>query len=141
MNKIFQIIAWCTIIFALGLLILMGFWSFYPYKPIEYKSSTYKVLTKQVKPGGTLVYVVDYCKYSNQVPVITKKYVDGIIYDTPPGRGVVIQGCHQSEVYTLIPETLLPGDYYMQVNIDYQVNPIRHMIYNNVTEKFTVTNK
>lgn len=141
--KLFQVIAWFTIIAALGLMFLFGFWMLYPYQPVVFNDEVYPVLNenKTVEQGGILKYEVDYCKYVEQVPVVIKKYVDGLIYETPEGRGVVYQGCRVQIVDNVVPENLIPGEYYMQITVDYEMNPLRHVVYNNTTERFTVTEK
>jgi hypothetical protein len=138
--KLFQWIAYFTILAALGLLLLFGYWLLWPYNPVDFKSPIYPILNegKIATQGGILSYQIDYCKNVSQVPVINKKYVDGIIYETPQGRGVIYQGCRVQQVDNVVPLNLLPGEYFMQVVIDYQVNPIRHIIYNNRTEGFNI---
>jgi hypothetical protein len=139
--KPLYILSWLVIVSMIGLILLFGFWLLYPYNPVEFKDEVYPVLNenKTVKQGDILKYEVDYCKRVDQVPVVNKKYVDGIIYETPMGRGVVFKGCRAQVVDNIVPENLLPGEYFMQIEIDYEMNPIRHIIYHNRTEKFTVT--
>ena len=140
MNKLFYIISWFAIISAMVLLFVYLFWQFYPYKTIKFNTPVYKVLNenKTVKQGGVLIYEIDYCKYTDQEPVVTKYYVDGIVYQTSPARGVVKKGCHVTQVYNDVPKALPPGEYNMKVLIDYSVNPIRDIFHTNFTEKFTV---
>ena len=140
MNKLFLLISWITIISALILLGVYIFWMFYPYNPIVYNTPVYKVLNenKIATVGGVLSYEVDYCKYTNKIPVVYKRYIDGIIYESPSGRGVVYKGCRIQRVDNLVPLTIIPGKYKMEVIVDYQMNPFRHIIYNNYTEDFTI---
>lgn len=141
--KIINILSWIVIVSMMALILLFGFWYLYPYNLIEFKSPVYTVLNenKTVKSGEILKYEVDYCKYTDLDPVVTKWYVDGLVYQTPEGRGVIFPGCRKQIVNNLVPENLLPGEYYIKIFIDYEVNPIRHIIYENRTEKFTVLAK
>jgi len=143
MSKVFQYIAYVTIALAIAMMILFTYWMLYPYNPVDFKDEVYPILNegKIATQGGSLKYRVNYCKYVKQVPEVSKKYVDGIIYDTPGSRGVVFQGCRVQVVDNIVPDTLLPGEYYIDIEIDYQMNPLRHVIYNNRTEKFTVLAK
>ena len=137
-QKLFVTVSWLFIILTLIFISVLTFWSIYPYNPIEFKSSVYKVLTPVVRPGDILKYELEYCKNSDIVPLVTRYYVDGIIFETPTGRGVVTRGCHKQIVNNIVPMNLLPGKYRMKVVVDYKVNPIRNIIYNNITEEFTV---
>jgi hypothetical protein len=142
-HKILPIIAYGTILLALATMLLFGFWLFYPYNPIEYNVLPYPVLNEnhQVRPGQILEYTVDYCKYTDVYPEVIKRYVDGLIYEQPAGRGLVYEGCRVQIVDNLVPSTLLPGYYRMQVIIEYKMNPIRTITYTNETEAFEVLPK
>ena len=141
--KSLYILSWLVIISAIALMLLFGFWMLYPYKPIVYNDPVYPILNenKTATVGGILSYEVDYCKYTDIYPEVFKRYVDGIIYQTPPGRGIVYQGCRVQQVDNLVPTTLIPGKYKMEVIVDYQMNPIRHIIFTNYTEDFTIVAK
>lgn len=140
MNKILQWIAYITILVALGMMLIFGYWMLYPYNPIVYKDPVYPVLNegKTVEVGGILKYEVSYCKYSSVYPTVIKRYVDGLIYETPAGRGVVYEGCREQIIDNLVPSTLVPGKYKMEIIIEYQMNPVRKITYTNYTEEFTV---
>jgi hypothetical protein len=141
MNKFTTYIAYLAIIISFLVLGLMGYWLLYPYNPVTYKTIPYPVLNenKTATVGGILKYSVDYCKTTNIYPTVIKRYVDGLIYETPAGRGVVYKGCRVQVVDNLVPSTLIPGKYKMEVIIEYQMNPIRKIIYTNYTEEFTIT--
>jgi hypothetical protein len=144
MRRFFQIFSYVTYMAAFFLMCLIFYWWFYPYNPISYKDEVYPILNenKIATMGGTLIYQVNYCKYTNIIPTITKRYVDGIIYDTLPSKGIVVSNtCGSTTVYNSIPDTLLPGSYHMDLVVDYQMNPIRHIIVHRQTEQFTIVKK
>lgn len=143
MRNLLNSFSYLTLIITFLFVCVVSYWWFYPYKPIVYLTPQYKIMNenKTATVGGQLVYQVNYCKYVDVIPTITKRYVDGILYDTPQSKGVVARGCHITNVYNTVPETLVPGTYKMDLVIDYQMNPIRHIIYNNQTEEFTIIKK
>jgi hypothetical protein len=140
MRKIANCISYITLIAVFIFVCIVIYWSIYPYKPIVYQDKEYPILNenKEATQGGILKYQVNYCKYTTIVPLVLKRYVDGIMYDTPYSRGVVTIGCHSQVVDNLVPETLPPGKYHMDIVVDYKMNPIRNLIYNNKTEEFTI---
>ena len=142
-NKVLPIVAYVTILISLGLMILFGFWMLYPYNPIVYNKLPYPVLNEnhQVRQGQILSYSVDYCKYTDIYPTVIKRYVDGLVFETLAGRGVVYEGCRVQVVDNLVPLTLIPGHYRMQVLIEYKMNPVRVITYTNETEAFEVLPK
>jgi hypothetical protein len=140
MNKFAIYIAYLTLILALGLTILGGYWLLYPYKPIVFNNLPFKVDNKIVKVGNPLTYTADYCKYSNLLPTATKSFVNQIIY-VLPGEAVVIKpiGCGTVQVQITVPTNLPPGDYVLKITYHYQVNPIRIVNVYAQSEEFAVT--
>lgn len=89
----------------------------------SYTSPIY-VKTPVLHPGDVLKYDLDYCKYTDVLPVSRRKLVDGQqIGLTGTGKGAgLLRGCHVIERDVTIPETINPGRYYLDVEVDYQVN-------------------
>lgn len=154
MNKAFQLIAWITILTALGLMVVSLYWLFYPYKVVSFKSVVknsavpiHKVENKIVKSGGTLIYYVDYCKYTSSTPEITKSFVDGLIYQIPPAVSMITKvGCGVNTIYIDVPESLpvkddvkkISGIYSIKITWVFPLNPIRKETLLTQTEEFTV---
>jgi hypothetical protein len=140
MNKVFQIVAWITIILAIGLMFLVGFWLTYPYKPIVFNNLPLEIDTKVVKQGQPLVYVADYCKYDNIIPTTSITFVDQIVYMVPFGLAVAKPiGCAVTRFQIEIPFTLPPSEYVLKISYKYKVNPIRDATVSVESEPFQVT--
>jgi hypothetical protein len=140
MNKYFVWIAYMTIVSAIGLMLLIGFWLLYPYKTIDFKNLPFPVNKSEYKPGETLIYTVDYCKYTDVIPAVTRFYVNGVIYLVSSAPAVMKpQGCAITHVQIVIPESLMPDTYSLRISYAYKVNPLRTITMEAITVPFTVT--
>jgi hypothetical protein len=142
MNKLPYYLA----MFVLGIIIISIFvvflWLVIPYTPITFNNVPFKVNTKIVKQGGSLIYNVDYCKENDLIPEATKSFVNGIIHIVPAEVVVAKKtGCAIVKVQTIVPLTLPAGEYVLKISYRYQVNPVRSVDIGVETEKFTVIEK
>jgi PDZ domain-containing secreted protein len=138
MNKIFYAISWVTIILALFLLLVISYWTLFPKTPIEFEP-VHKVINKKVESGDYLAYTVKYCKYLDISPLVSKAFVDGIVYEIPQAVYEAYKpGCGEVEVMLYVPRNLPPGEYYIQTTHRYQVNPIQTVDIVTRTEQFKV---
>lgn len=139
MNRLMKFFAWFTIISAIALMSLCIYWLVYPYNPIEFKQSPFPVRDKITKRGGYVFYTVEYCKYSDNLPQVSKTFIDGVLYTIPEAVGARNpEGCHTNLVQSYIPKALVPGEYVIQINYKYKMNPLRTIQVFTETEKFTV---
>lgn len=113
-----------TIIMSFALLALVLYWLLFPYKTIEFNGE-YKTAKTEYIQGEITTYEVDYCKYTNIRPEVTKKFVDGIEFTSEANKSVFTQGCRKEIVELKIPETLPQGKYRLVVFLDYIVNPLK----------------
>jgi hypothetical protein len=138
MNKLYYVISWVTIVLALFLLVVASYWTLFPKTPIEFEP-VHKVITKTVESGDYLAYQVKYCKYLDISPLVSKAFVDGIVYEIPQAVYEAYKpGCGVAEVRLYVPRNLPPGQYYIQTTHRYQVNPIQKVDIVTTTEKFEV---
>jgi len=104
------------------------------------KQNPLHVNTKVLLPGETLKYHLDYCKYIDIRPTVTRTLVDGQVItladipstNLPKGCGVTLM----SDV--TIPLTLNPGEYYLDVTAEYNVSLFRTERVQYRTEYFRV---
>lgn len=138
MNKTYFYISITTIISAGVLLLLILYWLLYPYKTIEFKQPLAQVETKEVARGDYLVYILDYCKYTDVEAEINRSFVDGLIYLTPDGIADQPKGCGTARIQIYIPKSMPVGEYKIKQTRHYQLNPIRNESVIYYTEKFKV---
>lgn len=139
--KFGYIISLFTVTVGLILSLIVSFWILYPYKEIEFKNNIAKVVNddNEVESGGYLIYQIEYCKYSDNIPEITRHFVDGLIYTVPSEISVIQKvGCGNANIQIYIPKNLPKGTYYISSTYRFRVNPIRNIDYTITTEKFTV---
>lgn len=139
-SKVYLTLSFITTLFAILITGIIIFWSLYPYKTVVFNKVTFPVEPKTIKAGNTLTYTVDYCKYTDIVPTVTRYIVNGIISElsTNPALKKEI-GCAVTKVQIVIPETTEADTYFLKMNYEYQVNPIRKINVIADTEKFVVT--
>lgn len=133
-------LSYITIILALISIWIAGYWLIRPYNPIEFKNLPHKVENKVVKSGGYLVYDVDYCKYTNHIPTVSRTFVDGLSYPLYENRPATEKptGCRVNKVQIYIPKGLPLGEYFLKTTFHYRFNPVRWLDITTETEKFTI---
>lgn len=137
-QRILNYISVLTLIASLGFVLTYTYWQVYPYKTLEINKTPMEVVTKKVKPGGVLVYKVDYCKFTDETATITKAFIDGVIYNMPAVEGIFPRGCGVNVVAVTIPHELPAGVYEIAQKWTYPVNPIRRNATLAKTEPFEV---
>lgn len=137
MNKISFATVLLTGIILIGW-ILIQFW---PVTAIVPNTQPYKILTKKVKVGGQLVYVVDACKKIKASSVVSRAFVDGIRYPAITSFNNVPVGCTKTKVSILVPNFITPGVYHLELNVQYKINNLRVDTYQFTTEEFEVVAK
>jgi hypothetical protein len=130
-----------TLVFAFVSIGIFAWWRFYPYKIVEYFDLPYIIDVPVLQAGDTLTYHFKYCKHTDLTPKIQRDYVDGIIFKSSNTFSLAKKGCGTVYINEKVPETLPGGYYYLQVTIEYQVNPIRKITYINRTQQFQVITK
>lgn len=113
-------------------------WWIYPYKTAVINHQPYLINNAEIVQGGNLNYMIDACNYTEIVPIVTKQFVDGIVYSVPEGAIRLPMGCHKTLVSVKIPKNLPIGDYSLKVYVSYKMNPIRTINSEYQTEKFSV---
>lgn len=138
MNRTYFYISMTTIVTAFVMMVVAIFWLIYPYKTIEFNKPEAVVETKQVARGDYLVYVIDYCKYTEKEANISRSFIDGLIYLTPDGIADVPKGCGEKRIQMYVPRNMPVGKYRIMQVRHYEVNPLRHIDIVYYTEEFEV---
>lgn len=139
-NNLFNLFAYLSTLSGIAFIFLILFWLIYPYKTITFNSVEFPINKTVVKQGGTISYSVDYCKYINSPATVTRSFINALIYVTPSTINERPMGCNVLNIQVVVPQELPPGNYYMQMNYQYQVNPIRKISILHNTEEFQVIN-
>lgn len=135
-NKLIYIVSGLIIAAAITLVGLITLWSVYPYKPLKIKSIS--VMTREVSRGEVFIYELDYCKTGNHQVQISRRFVDGVVYSVPEIYTINPKGCKVSNIGLLIPESLPSGEYRLEINYSYKVNPIRTVTVSAITGVFLI---
>lgn len=96
---------------------------------------------KEFKSGEYLSYGVDYCKNRTTPAKLYGSYIDTAKIDMPVVEVIEAKGCGKS-IVTLykIPPMLPTGTYHFEVEIVYQVNPLRKVSVKYKTQDFKIIN-
>lgn len=141
MKYLFWPVIVCIIAVAI-FFITIDVWLYYPYKTLEIHNPDPEAIILEeniVKPGEALSYILDYCKYSDTDSVVHRKMLDGQVITLEDRPGGLPLGCHKVRLNNaLVPATLNPGQYRMDIIVEYKVNPIRKIKTHYTTELFTV---
>ena len=124
---------------AILMIVIIAYLAFASVKVIAPNIQPYRVITKEVKVGDILIYEVDSCKYKSVPATVTRRFVDeqSTRYPQPTEVSNIKEGCSVIRVPVAIPQ-LHSGIWYMELEISYQVNPLRTENYHFTTEKFNI---
>ncbi len=136
----FSLICLATAYIFLGLIAYFLFWPTQTLTIIGYdETHPIPIENPLVRPGEALVYKLNYCKYTATPSVVHRTFIDGqviILTDTP---GALPVGCHVVTVKTaVVPATINPGRYYLDVQVVYKINPFRNEYIHYRTAYFNV---
>ena len=125
------------------LLLVFAYSMFWPVNPMVIHNYSddmpVPVVTKVLLPGETLQYELDYCKNTDIRPVVHRTLIDGQIITLADTSGGLPRGCRKTTIANVvIPPTINPGEYYLDVTLDYQINFFRVERVHYRTEYFTV---
>ena len=132
-----------TIIAIFVLSGLLLYWSFYPYEPLVIHTDPIDIVApadKVVTQGSYLTYEFEYTKNTDVKATVHRQFIDGLVFDVAnsgrPTQTSRTDSVARGQVY--VPETLPPGSYRMKSTVIYQVNPIREVQSEYVSEEFEV---
>jgi len=136
-KRILYAFSWLTLSSSMVLMLLITFWLVYPYKIAEFETP-FEIVNPVVKRGDRVRYVIKYCKWVDVSPMITKFFVDGVIFETPKSQSIIPVGCGEIISDAYVPKALPAGTYTIKTVAEYKVNPIRTIKIINHTKSFVV---
>ena len=137
-RKLYNSVMYLAFFTTLSLIIIMCF-TVCPVKVLDVYGNI--TTDKEIyKAGETVTYTADYCKYK-QIPAIgSHALVDGIIIPYSKIETNVPVGCDKLVMPLKIPEYAPSGEYYLQIDFNYHVNPFKDVSYTFETERFIIQN-
>jgi len=114
-----------TVILSIVLIALLSYWTWYPYKTVTYDKGLFKTDKIVYKQGEIAHYHVDYCKDTDIKPTVRRFYVDGLKIEASENSSDFTKGCRNQEISFLIPKTLPPGRWQLEIEATYKFNPVR----------------
>lgn len=139
-QMIYYYISMVILVSAIAVVVVAGFLALMPVEVIKPNVQPYKVITKEVKQGGTLIYEVDSCKFKSVPARIVTRFVDkdGTRYPQPTEDSNVVVGCGKTRTTLAVPFNMPEGEWYLDLEVAYKVNPLRTEYYNFKTDEFVI---
>lgn len=139
-NKVAFMISMTIIGIAGIFLLIAGVLAFVPVDVVKPNVQPYKVLTPIIKAGQPVVYQADVCKYKEASSIVVRSFVDEnhVVYPIPQQASNVPSGCQKNNVTVASLPSFHPGNWYITLDIQYQVNILRTESYHFKTATFTI---
>jgi len=109
--------------------------------PLKYDSSILKVEKPVYKSGDQVYAYWKFTKGNNATATINANIIDGVVWYLPEVKGVREKGDYDKlDVVANIPSSIPDGTYHIELNVEYQVNPIKTVKYHFKTNDFLIDN-
>lgn len=139
MNRTLLFLSWCTLLSALGIVLLIMFWLFYPYHVIDFKYDKLPILNKRITNGDTLLWQGDHVHYTDGVPVkVSRQIICNTLTNLPDSSYISKRGHFQSVNSSVIIPNGLEGECHIKIVSQWAINPLRTIIIEKETENFTI---
>lgn len=139
MKKYLEIGIYILILFAIILLGYIIFSIFYPFNVAVIKNDPAPTDKSQYYPGDRLIYTLESCVYIDGPTIITKSFVNDIVYILPEKHVNQYTGCRTEDISsTVIPHNLPPGKYHLLFRAEHEINSFRQVTIEWETQEFEV---
>ena len=140
MPKIIVFFGTLSLILLYILLAYAGYLVFWPTKSLTVANPILHVETPVVKQGGELIYDLSYCRYDIFGATIYRTVYgnNGIIYPLAAVNSVTYPGCRTAKIYLMIPTSIPPGAYHVNMLVNVQVNLLKVNSIQTNTEDFQI---
>lgn len=126
-KKIFYLGGWISIILAVVILFLVFYWLLFPYNPVKFIGNI-KTTKTVYKVDDIVEYKIKYCKYMNIGTMVSRAFIDGVIYAVPLTHANNPIGCRDQNYSIRIPN-IPEGNYKIRIYYTYEVNPLKSITY------------
>jgi len=137
-KPILPLVSYITLATTFALMLLVGFWCFYPYQPIVFTKPAFPLVSGVVRAGGTLQYISEYTKNTNTPAHVSRNFINDLVFVTSPTTSNRPVGDNTFLISIKVPQELPAGKYYLRNTYTYQVNPIREVTVVQDTEESVV---
>lgn len=140
-NKVAFMISMTIIVVAIVFLVIGGYLAFVPVNVVRANVQPYTIDTKVIAAGDNLIYTADVCKYRSITSTAVRQFVDeqDVHYPISAQVSNIPPGCAKHKVVIPTLPTYHPGKWYVTLDIQYQINPLRVQSYHFRTDTFTIT--
>ena len=127
------------LIFFVFMVGMVWYWHLYPYNPLEIEQPL-RVLNedKTVVAGEILRYHCHFTKHTDKIPAINRRLVDGITYSFPETKPRNPVGENEFTCTLEIPRSIPEGNYRLDTQACYRMNPVREVCVEYSTDEFKV---
>lgn len=121
---------------------------FWPFKTVDILNNPFPVLNSPIKAGDIIKWEVHSCRHTGATAEVVRTLIAD---DVTPGTSSLVRiplnndssrlekGCTKHiTANTVIPVSTPPGDYHIEINISYQVNPFKKVERQYETQSFQV---
>lgn len=134
---VWRVITTVTLVSVLILICIVGFWVIFPYRILT-ETENVHILTPSVRPGGSVVIELHFCKNYPMTEITSRELVDGFVYMLPTVQTYEPLGCYNRRIFVPIPEVTPEGSYKIITRAEFHPNPFRTISYSWETDKFVV---
>lgn len=138
MNKLLYWFSVHTIILSFFMLLYIGYLLLYPFEPVVLHTNPFKIEKKEYKAGEYLTYTISYTKKMAVAPKIKFFLVDGVIFPLSEKGVSRPVGTRTNTQLLKLPDSMPSGKYLLQIDLEYQVNPLRTIYYSWQSEQFEI---
>lgn len=139
MKKALEIGIYILLLLAIILLSYTLFSLLYPFNVAEIKNNPVPTDKQFYYPGERIIYTLDSCVYIGGPTVITKSFIDDIVYILPSINVNQYKGCRKETISsTIIPHNLPPGKYHLLFRAEHEINTFRQVTIEWQTQEFEV---
>lgn len=138
MNKWMYRLSILTVAIAQIFIVIVAYWSLYPYSPITYVEPV-PVARTVFQTGESVEYTIDYC-WKGEYPVaISRRLIGQVEYPYETVHTKSTNGCYNTTLQTPpIPPNMPAGEYRIRFIGEYKVNPIRTINVTLYSETFNI---
>lgn len=139
-HRLFYLIGTLSIMMAISLMTYIGFYLFYPFNVVEFQTIPFKVTKSCIAPGDSQGLILDFEKHIDADPKVKFFLIDGYVKELSSAGVRRPVGNQKFITEKTIPADTFPGEYFIQIDLTYEINFIRDVDYTIPGEQFIVSN-